>query len=496
MDMSKTDAAHVVEWLKEEVKENRQRFMTLYHDVSETSLLLITRAQRREELLKEKIRIAEEKKAEREAAELEMKKKKKKKVGKKVPGKKAPKKNAPSGLKKKKKKDKERKPSEITLSKDELRDLAGDIVKNEDINLFFRNAVGDDEWAGKKLFEKMERMLDLGTTLDNIEQQLTVGDKVLLGVAWCREDERTLFEKYPQVMMFDVTCETNREGRALGVMGSVDCNMEVFTPVRVIMPSQKAWVFDWIFKNVIPTLMGREPLKRTAIILTDGDRTMYSQVDANIPKHYPNAKHVLCMFHLMTKGIQKLKNRMVGLDRKIVKSHIRTFQETMYTWCRMGGIETVEEFKVSEAFLKQWLSDLQNNEDNEFDKDVSRNAQVLLDFLRNNILPHKERFLVCNRNWLMCLDYRTTSPLESMFKAMKKGCIPHTQPNMSLLTSIQLQDAQREAAMSDRKREAVSTYNSQKMWAMGSQTADQVCLCVYVRDDYECGSWYLLNPRS
>jgi len=60
MDMSKTDAAHVVEWLKEEVKENRQRFMTLYHDVSETSLLLITRAQRREELLKEKIRIAED----------------------------------------------------------------------------------------------------------------------------------------------------------------------------------------------------------------------------------------------------------------------------------------------------------------------------------------------------------------------------------------------------------------------------------------------------
>ena len=483
--MSKTDATHVVEWLMEEVNVNRQRFMTLYHDVSETSLLLITRAQRREELLKEKIRIAEEKKAEREAAELEMKKKKKKKkkVAKKVSGKKVPTKKAPV----KKKKEKARKPSEITLSKQELRDLAGDIVQNEDVNLFFRNAVGDDEWAGKKLFEKMERMLDLGTTLDNIEQQLTVGDKVLLGVAWCREDERTLFEKYPSVIMFDVTCETNREGRALGVMGSVDCNMEVFTPVRVIMPSQKAWVFDWIFKNVIPTLMGREPLKRTAIILTDGDRTMYSQVDANIPKLYPNAKHVLCMYHLMTKGIQKLKNQMVGLDRPIVKSHTRTFQETMYTWCRMGGIETLDEFKISEAFLKQWLTDLQNNQDDEHDKDVSRNAQVLQNFLRNNMLPHKERFLICNRNWLMCLDYRTTSPLESMFGAMKKRCLPHTQPNMSLLTSIQLQDAQREAAMNERQREAVSMYNSQKMWAMGSQTADQVCIwCLNVRDAHKC----------
>jgi len=113
------------------------------------------------------------------------------------------------------------------------------------------------------------------------------GDKVLLGVAWCREDERTLFEKHPQVVMFDVIMDANREGRALGVMGSMDCNMEVFTPVRVIMPSQKVWVFDWIFKNAIPTLMGREPLKQTAIILTDGDQTMHSQVDANMPKLHP-----------------------------------------------------------------------------------------------------------------------------------------------------------------------------------------------------------------
>ena len=494
MDMSQTDAAHVLQWLKDEVEENRMRSLALFHDVTETSLLLITRAQRREELLKEKIVIAEEKKAAREAAELANKKKpkKKRKVGTKAQAKKRPGKKGPPV-----KRTPAKKPSEITLSKEELRELAGDIVKHEDINLFFRNVVGDDEWAGKKLFEKMERMLDLGETLDKVEQQLTVGQQVLLGVAWCREDERTLFEKYPQVMMFDVTMESNRERRPLGVMGAVDCNMEVFTPVRVIMPSQKAWVFDWIFKNVIPTLMGKEPLKRTAIILTDGDRTMYSQVDANLEKHYPNAKHALCMFHLVTKGLEKLKNRFVGLDRKTVYAHLRTFKETIYTWFRMGGIETLEEFKISESFLKQWLSDLQQNVDDEVDPDVSRNAQVLQDFLRNNILPHKERFLVCNRNWLMTLDYRTTSPLEAMFKAMKKGCIPKVVPEMSLLTSIQLQDAQREAAMSERKRVAMAMYQSQSMWCMGSQTGDQVRVrCTFVTITNEDKSSLLLCIRD
>jgi len=62
-----------------------------------------------------------------------------------------------------------------------------------------------------------------------------VGQKILLGAAWHREDERTLFEKHPEVLMFDVTHQTNDEKRPLGIAAVVDQNMEIVTPFCVCL---------------------------------------------------------------------------------------------------------------------------------------------------------------------------------------------------------------------------------------------------------------------
>jgi len=102
---------------------------------------------------------------------------------------------------------------------------------------------------------------------------------MLLGVAWCHEDERILFEKHSQVLMFDCTHQTNIERRPLGIATGGDQNMEVFTPFRVFMPSQQQWVFDWIFCSCIPTLMGPEILERTMLVLTDVDKQIYGAFD-------------------------------------------------------------------------------------------------------------------------------------------------------------------------------------------------------------------------
>ena len=112
---------------------------------------------------------------------------------------------------------------------------------------------------------------------------MQVGNKILLGVAWCREDERILFEKHPELLMFDVTHQTNEEKRPLGIAAAVDQNMEIFTPFRVFMPSQQQWVFDWIFRSCIPVLMGPHILERTQLVLTDGDKQMHGAFDNQFP---------------------------------------------------------------------------------------------------------------------------------------------------------------------------------------------------------------------
>ena len=87
-----------------------------------------------------------------------------------------------------------------------------------------------------------EDHLSLGAILEPIRNRLTVGKKVLLAVAWCREDELPLFDLYPEVLMFDVTFGTNNEGRPMGITASPDGDMNVFTPIRAFLPSQCRWV--------------------------------------------------------------------------------------------------------------------------------------------------------------------------------------------------------------------------------------------------------------
>jgi hypothetical protein len=96
-------------------------------------------------------------------------------------------------------------------------------------------------------------------------------------VAWCREDERQLFELFPEVLMFDVTFGTNTESRPLGVSASMDGNdnMNVFTPFRMFMPSQCQWLCDWTIGNAMPSLLGNS-LKSVQLFMSDGDPKIYS----------------------------------------------------------------------------------------------------------------------------------------------------------------------------------------------------------------------------
>jgi len=118
--------------------------------------------------------------------------------------------------------------------------------------------------------------LVLGIFLSPLQAHLKVGQKILLAVAWAREDEIQMFEQYPEVLMFDVTMSTNNEARPEGIAASVDGNMQVFTPFRVFLPSQCGWVFDWVFGSAAPTLLGAQNLRRLQLLLTDGDSKMYN----------------------------------------------------------------------------------------------------------------------------------------------------------------------------------------------------------------------------
>jgi len=175
-----------------------------------------------------------------------------------------------------------------------------------------------------------------------------VGEQILLGVAWCREDDVCLFELDPAVFMFDVTMQTNCQQRPLGIGAKVDQNMNVFAPIRVFMLPQHSWVMEWIFGTCLPTLLGEESLSRTQLVLTDGDRQMHGAFDNNQADFCPKAQHGLCMHHLMNKGLERLKCKMRRQDKKRANGVLHTFKITCFAWFQTGGVESLEECHVSE----------------------------------------------------------------------------------------------------------------------------------------------------
>lgn len=126
------------------------------------------------------------------------------------------------------------------------------------------------------------------------KREITPGQKILLALAWCREDEARLFEMFPEVLMFDVTHGTNNEKRPLGIFASIDQNFEVCTPMRIFMPNECQWTMSWIIGAALPNILGKEPLDRTQIFLCDGDSKIYRSYDQHKEEVMPNSEQICC----------------------------------------------------------------------------------------------------------------------------------------------------------------------------------------------------------
>jgi hypothetical protein len=319
-----------------------------------------------------------------------------------------------------------------------------------------------------------EDELSLGMILEPIRDRLKVGQKVLLAAAWARNDERRLFEMFPEVLMFDVTAGTNSEGRPLGCTASPDGNMKVFTPVRVFMPSECYWVFHWIFRTAIPSLLGKDSLKRTQLVLSDGDKNIYNAFDNCREELYPNAVHALCMYHLVTKQLhEQVRRRLLDPDETVSKDMICTFKYWLFSWMSIGGVETEEEWAMSHNALRSWLESFKSSDN----ASMKHNAAELETFLVKSILPHKPRWFVPGRiaKSLLTLNQKTSSPLEGVNHTMKCKSSKKVLPEMSIKTSFETQETQVKSRMDMWLRNARQDAEScQQLWVTGSATANHI----------------------
>lgn len=333
-----------------------------------------------------------------------------------------------------------------------------------------KDGVSPESHALKTAVDK----LALGSSLNTIMSHLKVdaGQKILIGVAWATQRERRMFDLFPEILQIDVTHQTNREGRPLAVTCSFDGNREVFTPVRAFLPSECKWVFNWLFAEAIPTLLGKEALRRTQLVLSDGDPKIYLSFDANQAELYPNAKHALCLYHLVNQGTERLSVKLMHSRDGETKAMLQYFNNWIYTWSKLGGVETYAEFLQSRDLLKKWLSDVQKHPKNTVA--ARHNAVVLHDHLEKCILIHESRILLCLRGRRLTLDQRTTSALEGVNHTIKVKSAKTTKPSMSLLESFRTQLDQCRDRLRRWWKNIGQAANSRALWVWNSPTADHV----------------------
>ena len=308
----------------------------------------------------------------------------------------------------------------------------------------------------------------IGEALHSIRNNLKVGKKVLLAIAWSREDERQLFAKFPEVMMVDVTMGTNSQGLPELVICCPGPDMRIYTPIRAFLPSQCQWVFGWIWGTAIPLLLGRQKLTRTQLVLSDGDCKIYNAFEEHRASTYPHARHGLCIFHLVTKPLTDSGYTLRNKDNPLVKDQIATFKHWIFSWMTIGGVESENEFFLSHKLLLEWLTSFKTKKHfpthlANSHETLKHNAEELTKMLMK-ILNHKERWFFPNRRHLLHLQQRSTSALDGVFSTTKCLSGKKVTPNMSLLTSVRTQDLQVQTRMMEFLRQWQFNVSTTPLW--------------------------------
>ena len=125
---------------------------------------------------------------------------------------------------------------------------------------------------------------------------------MMVALAWVMETDRRYFGLYPEIIMIDVTENTNNEKRPMLLVVGRDADGSTFVVMRVYLPHQRRWIFKWIFDFCFRKLLGKSNCANVQLVVTDGDRNIIDTLKELMTERsvLPNASYKRCMFHLVT----------------------------------------------------------------------------------------------------------------------------------------------------------------------------------------------------
>jgi hypothetical protein len=193
-----------------------------------------------------------------------------------------------------------------------------------------------------------------------------------------------------------------------------DGNGKTYTVLRCLMPHERCWIFCWLFKILLPTLLGRDNLKRVNVVITDGDTQETAVLDDWIDTLFlPNgAVRDRCLWHAVNYKMKQsvLGYFQVGNDEE--KAQKKLVYEDIVRWIQSWAsedCETYQEYVLSKFLLERFCKDQATV------RVIGQAAaSAVIKFVRHSIQPIESNYCLYPRSDLVHLD-------ACMHKLSKRG---------------------------------------------------------------------------
>ena len=195
-----------------------------------------------------------------------------------------------------------------------------------------------------------------------------------------------------EVLLMDSTYKTNSYRMPLCIISGVTPLNTSFYVGFCFLSSESVEEYQWVL-DCIKKIYIELDIPDPTVLATDGDRSIIKAIAA-IPKIFPAAKHLLCLWHINKNVVSNCKK---AFDSDGWLEFNSTWQGVLYA-------------NTEEVFEEKWAAMEIKYHDN----------WLAMDYLRDEIInPHKEKVVRCYTNQVMHFGNTATSRAESQHKRLK-----------------------------------------------------------------------------
>ena len=307
---------------------------------------------------------------------------------------------------------------------------------------------------------------------------------MVVGIAFTTPFEAKQFTLFPYVIHVDATADTNKETFSLVTIGGKDSYGKMFVVLRAFLPCEKSWAYRWLFLTVLPKLLDNDALTCVKVAVSDGDSQEIGQLCSAIGRYFPDAYRIRCGWHIVDRGWDRIvKLPLGGYTKRKRAAHLtgrarrkppaltlankaaRMIYRWIFSWCRPGYCISQEEFVTSYALFVDFI--LSDDVTSIFGEDA---CDLILKFVRENVLPHEDHFCYYKRHDIFHLETNTNCGLEGLQNGVKNSSNP-LRPSTKLEKAVRVLENNSQIKAIDRSIAICDRANSTKLWSLTSTSA-------------------------